>query len=1088
MVTLEENRNNLASRMRLLGLVKLASERTATSWPMHTFIYHNPLHDHEHLDFNAAVQKGKLQLGGEGYLSNTTYRNYFASGRILTTHLDAALQEIVSDNKATLADREVTHLEVIRAHFIHGFSAPAPEILESAVKNNVDSLAIKTLATMLEDSEASHKVKQQIADFAEDYHAGLGYCITLSACLDQIFGSGLGEKINQEMIKWVLPFLDEGQAPWPLPFREKGLYQSWKILAAKEWAESDIPNIRKKIERTPERPADSLLESLQALGIPEAAWEDYLGLHLSALPGWTALLRWRSEHRDYPWQEAYPVDLLQYLAIRLWYEREWLEKTAQKTMGIKGTLPAILDHMTKHVAGIFLRRERLANHLPASYAESVDQLSHVVSKSNTQSWKTLADQYATTSDLKQNRMASLSAAWRLVALSKGLNIPPRTLLKCQRNDLKQILSWIDRAPERSHGPIWLTAFETGFQETLLKKIGKNIGTSEVPQTYASQTERPKAQAIFCIDARSESFRRHLEKTGHYKTFGFAGFFSAFIRYSSFGSHHETDLFPAVAKAKNVVKEIPRPHQEKHIPRYQAGRTFMHAIHTLLHDLKENVITPYVMVESMGWFFGIPLIGKTLFPLTYKTCAQWIKKRLVPPLATTLTTDKATRKSVEKIIASEQSLIIREALRSEEKKHKKINAQEFSQTEFSQTIEALRTMAMERGTTRELLNETEQKQVALLFPDTEKLNIFIQKLRTEHFITEAWASARMEHITRVGFSANEQVLTIGTTLKVMGLTKNFAKLVFLCGHGSTSENNPYESALDCGACGGNAGNPNARVFAALANKTAVRKRLKKEGILIPDDTHFIAGEHDTTTDTVTLYDLEDLPASHKNDLDAFISDLKKTGEANSLERCTRFPDLTCELTPQDSAIEVIRRSATWSQTRPEWGLSGNAAIIISRSEVIQGMHLDGRVFLHSYLQEDDPTGQFLEIIMTGAQVVAQWINMGYYFSTTDNAVYGSGSKIYHNVAGRVGVMNGATGDLRIGLPWQTVGNGPMPYHEAMRLFVIIEAPTERIVRIVKQHRVLQEHLNNRWIHLVALDKGRFYRYLPNGTWQAEKTQT
>lgn len=1067
--------------MRLLGLVKLASERTATTWPMHTFIYHNPLHDHEHLDFNEAVQKGKLQLGGEGYLSNTTYRNYFASGRILTTHLDAALQQIVSDNKATLEDREITHLEVIRAHFIHGFSAPAPEILEIAVKNNRDHLTIKALAEMLEGSEASHRIKQQLADFAEDYHSGLGHCITLSACLDQIFGSGLGEKINQEMIKWVLPFLDEGQAPWPLPFREKGLYQSWKILAAKEWAKSDIPNIRKKIERTPERPADSLLESLQALGIPETAWEDYLGLHLSALPGWTALLRWRSEHRDYPWQAAYSVDLLQYLAIRLWYEREWLEKTAQKTMGIQGTLPAILDEMKKHAAALFLRRERNANILPPSYAESVDQLSHAPS-SNTKLWENLADQYATTSDLKQNKIASLSAAWCLVALSKILHIAPQALLQYQKEDLKQILCWIDLAPEKSHGPIWLTAFEAGFQETLLKKIRKNIGTSEVPQNHVSQTKRPKAQAVFCIDARSESFRRHFEKTGHYETFGFAGFFSAFIRYSSFGSHHETDLFPAVAKAKNVVKEIPRPHQEKQIPRYQAGRTFMHAIHTLLHDLKENVVTPYVMVESMGWFFGIPLIGKTLFPLTYKTCAQWLKKRLAPPLATTLTTDKITRRSVEKTIASEQSLVIREALRSEGKKYKEINA-----PDFCKTIEALRTMAMKEGNTREVLDQTEQKQVALLFPDSEKLDTFIQKLQTEHFITEAWASARMENITRVGFSADEQVLTIGTTLKVMGLTKNFAKLVLLCGHGSTSENNPYEAALDCGACGGNAGSPNARVFATLANKTAVRERLKKEGILIPDDTHFIAGQHDTTTDEITLYDLEDLPASHKNNLETLISDLKKTGKENSLERCTHFPDLTCELTPQDSAIEVLRRSATWSQTRPEWGLSGNAAIIISRSEVIQGMHFDGRVFLHSYLQEDDPTGQFLEIIMTGAQVVAQWINMGYYFSTTDNAVYGSGSKIYHNVAGRVGVMNGPTSDLRIGLPWQTVGNGPMPYHEAMRLFVIIEAPRKRIVRIVKQHRVLQEHLNNHWIHLVALDKGQFYRYLPNGTWQAEKTQ-
>jgi len=679
--------------------------------------------------------------------------------------------------------------------------------------------------------------------------------------------------------------------------------------------------------------------------------------------------------------------------------------------------------------------------------------------------------------------APLLTAWRLVALARALELEPALLTQTQQSNLRLLLDWMDGFPETEHGPVWLKAFETGYQERLLEKL--RLKTSRFTRFPSSRNPpeasgdphespneskvRPQAQAVFCIDVRSEPLRRNLEATGDYETFGFAGFFAVAIRHQALGSHHETDQFPVILKSKNFVREIPRTYQGEFLFKSRHREKLLEAWHTLLYDLKENVFTPYVMVESLGWFYSLPLVGKTLCAARYRSVMEWVRRKLVPPVATTLTVDKLSRAEVEEMLAAEQRATTRRALQ-----------EKFGDRNLNLSLERLEFLRRQALDEQSGEPSAQARSTAL---SREEEADFIEDLRRDYGINQGGAFARVERITRTGFTLSEQVLTVEIALRMMGLTRNFARLVLLCGHASRSENNPFEAALDCGACGGNSGKPNARVLAIMANKPLVREQLAKNGIPVPQDCYFIAGQHNTTTDEVDLFDLEDLPPTHRKDLLQLVHDLERARARNAQERCARFPEINVTLRASKARREVRRRSSDWSQVRPEWGLSGNAAFIVGRRALTRGIPLDGRVFLHSYDYCGDPDGRLLEAILIGPQVVGQWINMEHYFSSVDQEVYGSGSKIYHNVVGRLGIMSGPQSDLRTGLAWQTVMNGSQPYHEAMRLLTLIEAPVETIDKIIRHQRLLQRLYDNEWLHLIAIepDKQVCYLYVPGQGW-------
>lgn len=330
-------------------------------------------------------------------------------------------------------------------------------------------------------------------------------------------------------------------------------------------------------------------------------------------------------------------------------------------------------------------------------------------------------------------------------------------------------------------------------------------------------------------------------------------------------------------------------------------------------------------------------------------------------------------------------------------------------------------------------------------------------------------ARLHPVLPETLALDERADLVAGILRTMSLTRDFAPLVVLVGHASRSTNNPHASALDCGACGGQSGEVNVRLLAALLNDPDLRAALRSRAINIPADTRFLPALHNTTTDELRLLDTDCLPQARGS----VVAGLQDTlAEASARARAERAHRLGLgELAGRPGRLRgaLQRRALDWSQTRPEWGLADNAALIVAPRARTLGIDLRGRAFLHEYECEHDAHGAILEAIMTGPMIVAAWINLQYYASTVDNKRFGSGNKVLHNVVGgSIGVFEGNGGDLRTGLPRQSLHDGRRWMHTPLRLSVYVEARREAMEDVLHKHSLVRNLVANDWVYLFRID--------------------
>jgi uncharacterized protein YbcC (UPF0753/DUF2309 family) len=317
--------------------------------------------------------------------------------------------------------------------------------------------------------------------------------------------------------------------------------------------------------------------------------------------------------------------------------------------------------------------------------------------------------------------------------------------------------------------------------------------------------------------------------------------------------------------------------------------------------------------------------------------------------------------------------------------------------------------------------------------------------------------------QIGYTLDEMAEIVRRLLEDIGLTKNFSRLMVMTGHGSSSINNPHLSAYNCGACAGKRGGPNARAFAQMANDFRVRQRLVEQGIEIPDETWFLGSYHNTCDESVVWFDLDRLPPSHFADFERTKATVDEAILRNAKERCRRFESADLNI----SAIEALRhvegRSEDLSQVRPEYNHATDALCLVGRRAWSRSLFLDRRAFLTSYDPcQDDSDGSILARILGAAIPVCAGINLEYYFSSVDNTKYGSGSKLPHNLVSLLGVMEGASSDLRTGLYQQMV-----EIHEPVRLLFVVETTAAIMSKIMTDNETIGRLCRGQWVKLALL---------------------
>ncbi|MEJ2399331.1 MAG: Na-translocating system protein MpsB, partial [Gammaproteobacteria bacterium] len=432
----------IGQQLKIRSMIYVAAEPVPFFWPMRAFIHHNPLHGLEGMPFETAVVKGSHLFHGQAFLPRALYQEYLHKGSVDRERLQQEITDFLQDQESPA-------------------TIPMPAILERLLTREKDPVILPTAliddsdvqaASATGDIQIDSSLERIAGRLREDFLGGR----PIYEVVDALHGTDIGASLDELVIKSCLDFFDEGQSVWHMPNRELGFFAAWRQVAQR--------NIRfflrglhiKEILDIDESPEGIIAYVMQTLQIPEEHWVDYFTRELARLHGWAGFIRWRSSASNYYWEQRYPGDLVDYMAVRMLLALTLLRKRSSGRLPID--LPRLTDFIRFDPYQAFLRNEFYGGGLLVQMAHQVEDALLRKDKSR------IALVYTEYCRRKRQFEAERQAAGLLqVAQSMGVR---EALRQASHEQLQALLQSL-RAFQAGEGMVWLKAMEASAAAELL---------------------------------------------------------------------------------------------------------------------------------------------------------------------------------------------------------------------------------------------------------------------------------------------------------------------------------------------------------------------------------------------------------------------------------------------------------------------------------------------------------------------------------------------------------------------------------------------------------------------------------------------
>lgn len=602
--------------------------------PISSFVFLNPLQGLEDLPFDEAVRKGAEIFGCAPYLSEERYFFKQKQGRITPEELTGVLsRELNSTANQPLGPRG-TRLDLRLQMLTHRMRLGPPEemawwIAETdALKRLQAEVSAETrrdfvrrsrdwilktgvswegwpheeFGTPAEDWSDTRWEEASLACLWKVVLRGVGR-VELPATrpvhqrrlrdrLLQLTGVDTDALVHELLIRLCAALTDQGLAGWPLPHREQGLWKAFLALYSEPgWLASNwLTPLRGTLERlhTAQVSAvDSLLESLQELGVSSEHLQDFLRDSLVPLRGWAGLL-WQLETRgDRVATAVRPGTLLEFLAVRLLLDCQAARSVAAERLHHHGALAGLWRLPVTAPSNHHPQQLELLGLQVFQVAQWCGWTAGDMLELNAAQWEELAGEIESFTPLERCRIQHL-------------------------------------------------AFETRFREKALNAVSKRAALPH------ARPANPRFQAVFCIDTREESFRRHLEEVcPEAETFGAAGFFGVPIYYRGVADAHYTTLCPIVIRPQHwIVEDVIYTQEASNRRRSRTRQALGEATHRVQEGTR-GIAMGALLTGGLGVLASVPLIASVLFPRLTSKVRHHASRLLAPPPGTRLRLERLT---------------------------------------------------------------------------------------------------------------------------------------------------------------------------------------------------------------------------------------------------------------------------------------------------------------------------------------------------------------------------------------------------------------------------------------------------------------